>query len=699
MEKEAHVKFNAVNLIAIQRKRVANAIPPFRPPVPVTAPAHAAHWPAWHAFLTYEQGNPQRLPAATLRRRVLSSFKNASLACYHLPQFWHAYAAYVHATTPSRGTSSPDDENPPELADAVSVWQQAMSAMPYSVLLRLMYADFLEAHRRFPQAKAVYEAMTATESPPAVKHEGKQENNTNETLEPSSSQPLAMPPSPPLAWIHYLFFLRRTEGTAIARKAFVAARHACPGNWHIYIAAAQIERYANATPHLATRILDAGSKLYPLAAGLSLTLLDHLLHTSDAANYKATCERLLADHEAAAQSDPAVLGANETYVEVWARYLQLHRLLCEPLSAVLHLLHRRAAALGTHADITALEAAETAPVKPVTTRDMAPADLARYRAEQLLSVAETPAAGPARGMHMSDAMERYVFMDLLPCTAACREVLLGSSSRSNASSAAGTRTETRGGILPPRPPAGILRKTQSKQTAEALRARMTVPDLARMTAYTPQLAKHFSFHALHAAAASAAVTTNTAPSGPGIEPVDPTFARAPPLSISAYASEAAKDGKVAAPGHPGTALKVSPLLNALLLALHNTVLPKLTGGDADDDTDTNTGSGTPQAPSAVLTSPSTPYAHHYQGPHFAPALVMDALAQLPVPPPVPHTMHTGPAVDARNAVVQKLSNDRFKEVQLLFPYVPPRKDVKRRRDDGDTDSDSEDEYIIKYRRV
>ena len=66
---------------------------------------------------------------------------------------------------------------------------------------------------------------------------------------------------------------------------------------------------------------------------------------------------------------------------------------------------------------------------------------------------------------------------------------------------------------------------------------------------------------------------------------------------------------------------------------------------------------------------------------------------------VPHTMHTGPAVDARNAVVQKLSNDRFKEVQLLFPYVPPRKDVKRRRDDGDTDSDSEDEYIIKYRRV
>jgi hypothetical protein len=196
--------------------------------------------------------------------------------------------------------------------DAVGVFREALSAVPYSLLMAFVYADWEEERKNYRAARAVYESLipelaganasmdsaaaaaddkkptaaasasAPTASAPAAgvkKEEGAGKKEAAEASSSSSSgggagagaggwsaqdippiasdvavvtsdgttwilplplplrPPASLPAADPLVYIQFMRFLRRTEGVAQARKAFILARKSKAVTYHSYVAA------------------------------------------------------------------------------------------------------------------------------------------------------------------------------------------------------------------------------------------------------------------------------------------------------------------------------------------------------------------------------------------------------------------------------------------------------------------------------
>jgi len=686
-------KHVSTNAIAIQRQKLASNIPSFRPPCPISRPEHVSQWPAWKAFIEYEQTNPQRLEKTPLRKRVLYTFKRASLACCHVPQFWYAYANYVQTTSNlSVHDTNNSNAGADESTECMKVWQEAIKMMPYSVLIRLLYADYLETLKKTAMAKQVYEDMivdeTATTVAPTIVTKSETTTLTPTSSPPSepASQPLKITHTPPIVWVHYLLFTRRTEGTRPYRELFQRSRK-FPLNkqfpndgWQSYVAAATIERYADAPLRsadeslVAAKILHIGSEKFPQELGMMQALLDHLENSGDYTNLKTACEKLLDTIEKSCglttsnltEMSPEVshkLRNHATYLSVWERYLRLHRYLCEPLQKIISLQHRRALILGTLVTIESLEAIESRDkAAPVHTGHMHHM-MGETRVTQLLTSIESSnnAAGMSETdigemfakLSMKDCIERYSVFGLSPCNTVTLQSIEADGKRT--SEKQNKKTAAASGKQPSGHTRGVLRCATDKQRLQALLQSMTQPNTGKMTIFTRVLAAQFPL----ASSAAFGAERSQISTFMAIDPRE----RAPPLTITEYKSS--DETNIPAPNHPCSRIDVSPLMNGFLHMLHNR---------AGSRTDPLTSAVDVRNKGGVLTATNTPFESRYEGPFFNPDTVIEQIKSLRL-----HRENTQHLFDV----------NRWKDVKALFPVLVRRTEKRKRRTGDEEDSDDE----------
>jgi len=313
---ELQPKHLAAKTVSKERKRLLAGINHellARPPGPQAEAARDyVQVVLWRRLIAYERSNPQLLEPSALRARVSYTYRQALLTLRHYPEIWREYALFCHETSGAVLSALAADD--PERDQAKKVLQEACRAMPYSLLMHLIHADFEEKRKRYAEAKAIYE----------------------ELVDPNrEEQPDSVSPRDPLLWIQYMRFVRRTEGMEPARRVFIRARQAGAVTWQSFVAAAQVEWLQNGQPRVASKLFSYGLREYIGEVEYVVAYLDFLLATGDHGNLRVLFERLFAPNSPI----PA-----EKLEPIWDRFVAFERQ-CGDLQAMAKAEERRRAAL------------------------------------------------------------------------------------------------------------------------------------------------------------------------------------------------------------------------------------------------------------------------------------------------------------------------------------------------------------------
>ncbi|CAG9536291.1 unnamed protein product [Cercopithifilaria johnstoni] len=139
---------------------------------------------------------------------------------------------------------------------------------------------------------------------------------------------------PTLAYIQLMKFVRRTEGVQYARAIFKRARQDSRCKFHIFVASALMEYYCSKDTDIAIRVFDMGLKKYGDEPEYALAYVDFLSHLNEDNNTRVVLERILT-------SDCM---APEKSIEIWDRYLEFESHVGD-LSSILKVDQRRREAL------------------------------------------------------------------------------------------------------------------------------------------------------------------------------------------------------------------------------------------------------------------------------------------------------------------------------------------------------------------
>lgn len=175
----------------------------------------------WKALLTYEREDPERLTSikpAKLKTRMRALYQRALSQLYFYPEIWFEYSEYE--------LESGDPES------ALAILEDALHAMPDSLVLHFALADQLEARGRAQRARDVYARL--------------------ERKNPS-----------PLVFIQSQHFERRAEGVSAARAVFRRARASPVCDSSVFTAAALLEWRCNKDVGVARNIFELGLKRFP----------------------------------------------------------------------------------------------------------------------------------------------------------------------------------------------------------------------------------------------------------------------------------------------------------------------------------------------------------------------------------------------------------------------------------------------------
>lgn len=244
---------------------------------------------AWKQLLNFEKGNPQKLDPVSLTKRVAFTYEQCLMYLHHYPDIWYDYATW-HAQNGSADS-------------AAVVFQRALKALPEKTLLHYAYAEFEEARINIQEAKKVYEML--------VKN----------TATASS-----------LAYIQFIRFVQRTEGTDSALKVLVDARKSPLCTYHVYVASAMMVLCLEKDQKLARNIFEMGLKKYIHEPAYVLEYADFLCRLNDDQNVRVLFERAL-----------SVLPPEES-IEVWNRFMLFEQTYGD-LSSMLKVQQRRKDAL------------------------------------------------------------------------------------------------------------------------------------------------------------------------------------------------------------------------------------------------------------------------------------------------------------------------------------------------------------------
>ncbi|KAF9920499.1 mRNA 3'-end-processing protein rna14 [Linnemannia zychae] len=282
----------------------------------------------WKRYIRWEQSNPLNFedPAA-LAARVSWTYKQALMSMRFYPEIWFEAAHYFHEI----GRTD----------EAVALLKSACEIMPTSFLLHFAYAEMEETRKNFKESRAAYEALVKNltekiddmnskvdqevqaakaallaeqqllEGPGSNKkvrdieevdgemRERERDELKKRTKELQQYEKLArkeveeMIKGCGLAWIMFMQFVRRTEGTSQWRHVFGRARrsNACP--YQVYIAAALLEYHCTKDTTIAGKVFEVGYKSFADETAYVDQYLEFLIQLNDDSNARALFERAL----------------------------------------------------------------------------------------------------------------------------------------------------------------------------------------------------------------------------------------------------------------------------------------------------------------------------------------------------------------------------------------------------------------------
>lgn len=287
----------------------------------------------WRRYIAWEKGNPLKSEEESeVVRRVVFAYEQAILCLGHHPNIWYEYASFLEEHAKSLGEKA--DSAKKFMDDAATVYERAInSLLRANILLHVAYADFEEARNRKQKATEIYEKLLA---------------------EPGLTDPT-------LVYIHYMRYIRRSEGMKNFRAVFKKAREDPRSRHQVFTASALIEYYCHKDRNVATKIFELGLKRYPAEVDFILAYIEYQKTSNEENNTRVLFERVLTSGL-----------EGEKSIEVWNKFLEFE------------------ANVGDLASITKVEKRRSAAVDKSNKSRTATAWL----------------------------VDRYKFMDLLPCSAA-----------------------------------------------------------------------------------------------------------------------------------------------------------------------------------------------------------------------------------------------------------------------------------------
>ncbi|KAG0325222.1 mRNA 3'-end-processing protein rna14 [Dissophora globulifera] len=285
----------------------------------------------WKRYIRWERSNPLNLEdQAAFSARVAWTYKQALLSMRFYPEVWFEAATYFQEI----GRAD----------EAVALLKNACEIMPTSFLLHFAYAEMEENRKNMKESRVVFETLVKNltekiddmnrrvdEEVQAAKtalqaeqqlldgasssSSGKKVRDIEEvdgemrererdelkkrTKELQQYEKLArkeveeMIKGCGLAWIMFMQFVRRTEGTSQWRQIFGRARRSngCP--YQVYIAAALMEYHCTKDPSIAGKVFELGYKLFGDETAYVDRYLEFLIELNDDSNARALFERAL----------------------------------------------------------------------------------------------------------------------------------------------------------------------------------------------------------------------------------------------------------------------------------------------------------------------------------------------------------------------------------------------------------------------
>ncbi|KAJ3023453.1 UNVERIFIED_CONTAM: mRNA 3'-end-processing protein rna14 [Siphonaria sp. JEL0065] len=295
---------------------------------------------AWKKLISWEKSNPLRIEdPSILSSRVIYAYKSALLMMRFFPELWHDAARYLIELG--------------KLEEAGTLLEQAVEALPRSLLLSFAFAELQESCKKENSAVAgIYESLITnleswvTEinkkydaehenlmillrgSEPVVdmtdwdgerrEAERDKERERNAQVEQKvevarKRKLLQVKEAWSLVWVVYMRSTRRSQSVLAARNLFKRARKSELCLYHVYVAAAQMEYYSSKDVKIACNIFEAGMKAFAedaSIAGFIVHYIDFLIQMNDDNNARALFERAL------------VLLPPENCRDIWAHFFK-----------------------------------------------------------------------------------------------------------------------------------------------------------------------------------------------------------------------------------------------------------------------------------------------------------------------------------------------------------------------------------------
>ncbi|CAI5441860.1 unnamed protein product [Caenorhabditis angaria] len=262
--------------------------------------------------------------------------------------------------------------------------------------------------------------------------------------------------NPTLTYIQLMRFVRRTEGAKNARLVFKRAREDARTGHQVYVASALMEYYCHKDKDVAMRIFNLGLKKYENEPEFGLAYVEFLAHLNEDNNTRVVFERILTSGNLAA----------DKAVRIWDRYLDFESTVGD-LASIVKVEKRRKKAYETAKQET----------------DVSSAFL---------------------------VIDRYRFMDLLPCSGEQLKLIGysaskndGSSTNGNATSSTSNSSNNHQKSQASRGPQAALAvmggsnnvlSTNTTGSSEVARYGYPRPDISQMIPFKPRINTTASYH-------------------------------------------------------------------------------------------------------------------------------------------------------------------------------------------------------------
>ena len=259
----------------------------------------------WRRYIAWEKANPLKCEDENeVVKRVVFAYEQALLCMGHHPDIWFEYASYLDDHAKSLGEKA--DSAKKFSDDAAAVFERAINTLLRSnTLLHVAYADFEEARNRKQKATEIYEKLLT---------------------EPTLTDPT-------LVYVHYMRYIRRSEGMKNFRAVFKKAREDTRSCHQVYTASALIEYLCHKDRNVATKIFELGLKRYPAEVDFILAYIEYQKTSNEENNTRVLFERVLTSGL-----------EGEKSIEVWNKFLEFEANVGD-LASIMKVQKRRAAAV------------------------------------------------------------------------------------------------------------------------------------------------------------------------------------------------------------------------------------------------------------------------------------------------------------------------------------------------------------------